>query len=361
LKYIDEYRNKNLAKIILKQIDGLSHQPINLMEVCGTHTVAIFRHGLRKVLPPHIQLISGPGCPVCVTPIRYIDEIIAFAREKEFIITTFGDMMRVPGSTSSLEKEKAKGADIRMVYSTLDALQVAEDNPFKKIIFVGIGFETTAPTIASAILKAEKEKIKNFFVLSMAKLIPPVLKGLLESKEININGFLYPGHVSTIIGSQPYSFIASQYHIPGVIAGFEPLDILQSIYMLVKQIENNQAEIAIQYERAVKPEGNEIALARMKKVFNQVDSDWRGIGRISRSGLEIKEDYHPFNARKFAVEIEETREFEGCRCGEVLRGIINPPQCSLFTKICTPENPRGACMVSSEGTCAAYYKYGNNI
>ncbi len=329
------------------------------MEVCGTHTVSIFRNGLRKILPLHINLISGPGCPVCVTPVRYIDEIIAFSRKKEFIVTTFGDMLRVPGSTSSLEKEKAKGADIRMVYSPLDALKIAQNNPEKKIIFAGVGFETTIPTIASTILKADKEKIKNFFVLSMGKLIPPAMKSLLESKEIKINGFLCPGHVSTIIGSKPYQSIASQYHVPCVISGFEPVDILQSIYLLLQQLKNNQAEVIIQYSRAVKPEGNEIALSKMKEVFITVDSDWRGIGNIPQSGLEINDNFFRFNARALEsdIEIEETLEFKNCRCGEVLKGIITPLQCPLFKKICTPENPLGACMVSSEGSCSAYYKY----
>src|SRR5665648_1003918 len=275
------------------------------MEVCGTHTVAIFRNGIRKILPSNINLISGPGCPVCVTPISYIDEIIALSREEGFIITTFGDMIRVPGSTSSLEKEKTS----------------------------------------------------NFSVLSVAKIMPPAMKALLEGKEVNIDGFICPGHVSAIIGSQPYNFITTQYKIPCVICGFEPLDILQTIYMLVKQIEDGRAEVEIQYERAVKPEGNKIALNKINEVFEVVDSDWRGIGNISLSGLEIKDKYGQFNARKFEVEIEETKEPRGCRCGEVLRGVITPPECPLFRVVCTPENPQGACMVSTEGTCAAYYKY----
>ncbi len=327
------------------------------MEVCGTHTMAIFRNGIKKMLPANINLISGPGCPVCVTPIRYIDEIIALSRKNDFIITTFGDMIRVPGSTSTLEKEKANGADIRVVYSTLDALEVARNNPSKKVVFMGVGFETTSPTIASAILKAEEEKIGNFFVLSVGKIIPPAMQALLESGEVNIDGFICPGHVSTIIGSRPYNFIATQYGISCVISGFEPLDILQTIFMLVKQIEENKAEIEIQYQRVVKPEGNKIALEKVSRVFKVVDSEWRGIGKIPLSGLEIREKYKQFNARKFNVLVEKTKEFNGCRCGEVLRGIIAPPECPLFREVCTPEDPKGACMVSSEGTCAAYYKY----
>lgn len=357
MKYVDEYRNKEIAQKILRQIKSISKKRINLMEVCGTHTVAIFRNGIRKILPSNINLISGPGCPVCVTPISYIDEIIALSREEDFIITTFGDMIRVPGSTSTLEKEKTDGADIRIVYSTLDALQIAQDNSSKEVVFMGVGFETTSPTIASVVLKTQREKINNFSVLSVAKIIPPAMKALLEGKEVNIDGFICPGHVSAIIGSKPYNFITTQYKVPCVICGFEPLDILQSTYMLVKQIEDGRAEVEIQYERVVKPEGNKIALDRINEVFKVVDSDWRGIGNIPLSGLEIKNKYGKFNARKFEAEIEETKESRGCRCGEVLRGAITPPECPLFKKVCTPENPQGACMVSTEGTCAAYYKY----
>jgi len=327
------------------------------MEVCGTHTVAIFRNGIKEMLPPNIKLISGPGCPVCVTPIRNIDEIVALSRDNDFIITTFGDMIRVPGSTANLEKEKANGANIRIVYSTLDALEVARNNSSKKVVFMGVGFETTSPTIAGAILKAEKEKIDNFFVLSVAKIIPPAMQALLESGEVDIDGFICPGHVSAIIGSRPYEFIAYQYGIPSVVGGFEPLDILQAIFMLIKQIEGDRAEIEIQYQRVVKPEGNKIALEKLNRVFKVVDSEWRGIGKIPLSGLEIREEYKQFNARKFNVPVEKAKEFPGCRCGEVLRGIIIPPECPLFRKVCTPEDPKGACMVSSEGTCAAHYKY----
>ncbi|MEA1939775.1 MAG: hydrogenase formation protein HypD [Candidatus Caldatribacteriota bacterium] len=357
MKYIDEYRNEEIAQKIIREINVISKKQVNLMEVCGTHTVTIFRNGIRNILPGNVNLLSGPGCPVCVTPTRNIDDIIALSREKDFIITTFGDMIRVPGSTSSLEKEKANGADIRIVYSTLDALNIARDNPAKKIVFMGVGFETTSPTIASVILKAKGEKINNFSVLCVAKIMPPAMKSLLDAEEVNIDGFICPGHVSAIIGSEPYCFIANQYKVPCVISGFEPLDILQGIYMLIKQIEEKRAEIEIQYKRVVRPEGNKIALQKLKEVFRIVDSNWRGIGNIENSGLDLKEEFHRFNARKFKVEVEETKEFAGCRCGEVLRGVIIPPECSLFGKICTPEDPKGACMVSSEGTCAAYYKY----
>jgi hydrogenase expression/formation protein HypD len=357
LKYIDEYRDEKIAQSILKKINAISKKKVNLMEVCGTHTVVIFRNGIKKILPKNINLISGPGCPVCVTPVSYLDEIITLSRENDFIITTFGDMIKVPGSTSSLEREKANGADIRIVYSTLDALNIAHNNPLKKVVFMGIGFETTSPTIASVILKAKEEKINNFSVLSVAKIMPPAMKSLLDVEEVNIDGFICPGHVSAIIGSDPYNFIASQYKVSCVICGFEPLDILQSIYMLIKQIEEGKAKVEIQYKRVVKPEGNKIALKKLKKVFSIVNSNWRGIGNIPQSGLEIRNEYSQFNARKFKITVEETKEFAGCRCGEVLRGIITPIECPLFKKVCTPEDPKGACMVSSEGTCAAYYKY----
>ena len=357
MRYVDEYRNKEIAQKILRKIKSISKKKVNLMEVCGTHTVSIFRNGIKKMLPTNINLISGPGCPVCVTPVSYLDEIIALSRENDFIITTFGDMIKVPGSTSSLEREKANGADIRIVYSTLDALNIARNNPLKKVVFMGIGFETTSPTIASAILKAKEEKINNFSVLSVAKIMPPAMKSLLDVEEVNIDGFICPGHVSAIIGSDPYSFIASQYKVSCVICGFEPLDILQAIFMLVKQIEEGKAEVEIQYKRVVKPEGNKIALKKLKKVFSIVNSNWRGIGNIPQSGLEIRNEYSQFNARKFKIIVEETKEFAGCRCGEVLRGMITPIECPLFKKVCTPEDPKGACMVSSEGTCAAYYKY----
>jgi len=327
------------------------------MAVCGTHTVAICRKGIKNIIPKNMKLISGPGCPVCVTPVSYIDHIIALSREKNFIVTTFGDMIRVPGSTSSLEKEKANGADIRIVYSTIDALNVARNNPKKNVVFMGVGFETTSPTIASVILKAKEEKINNFSILCVAKIMPPAMKSLLDAEEVNIDGFICPGHVSAIIGSKPYGFIASQYNIPCVISGFEPLDILQTIFMLVKQIEKNEAKVEIQYKRIVKPEGNKIALEKINRVFKIVDSEWRGMGKIPLSGLEIRDKYEQFNARKFGISVERPKEISGCRCGEVLRGVIIPPECPLFGKICTPEDPKGACMVSSEGTCAAYYKY----
>jgi len=356
LKYIDEYRNEEIACRIIQKIKNISKKSVNLMEVCGTHTVSIFRNGIRNILPDNIHLLSGPGCPVCVTPIHNIDKIVAFSREKDFIVTTFGDMIRVPGSTSSLEKEKADGADIRMVYSALDALNIAHNNPKKNIVFMGAGFETTSPTIASTVLMAQKEKLNNFSVLSVAKIMPPAMQALMEGN-VNIDGFICPGHVSAIIGSKPYNFIAEEFNTPCVICGFEPLDILHGIYMLLEQLEKGKAEVEIQYKRAVKPQGNKIAQQKLNQVFYKIDSNWRGIGVIKKSGLDLRPEFQQFNANRFNISVEKSRENPGCRCGEVLKGLIDPTECPLFGKVCTPENPKGACMVSSEGTCAAYYKY----
>jgi len=357
LKYRDEYRDKALCQSIIQRIKRLTNVDINLMEVCGTHTVAIFRSGIKGMLPKNIHLISGPGCPVCVTPVSAIDHMIALSKMDETIIATFGDMINVPGSSSSLKQEKAQGADIRVIYTPLQALELARKFPQKKIILVGIGFETTIPLLASVVLEAVISSMQNFYLLSLAKVMPPIMKELLQSGETKIDGFLCPGHVSTIIGTQPYQFIPRQYHIPCVIAGFEPVDILFAIYCLIQQNVNRKPEVENQYRRAVREEGNPVALKKMKEVFSPVDSEWRGIGKVAKSGLDLKPEYSSMNARNFMVEIEKTRENPECRCGEVLRGTINPLQCPLFKRVCTPENPIGACMVSSEGACAAYYKY----
>ena len=357
MKYRDEYRDKALCQSIIRRIKKLTNVNMNLMEVCGTHTVAIFRSGIKGMLPENIHLISGPGCPVCVTPVSAIDHMIALSKMDDTIIATFGDMIDVPGSSSSLKQEKAKGADIRVIYSPLQALELARKFPQKKIILVGIGFETTIPLLASVILETVNSSIQNFYLLSLAKVMPPIMKELLKSGETKIDGFLCPGHVSTIIGTQPYQFIPRQYHIPCVIAGFEPVDILFAIYCLIQQNINRKPVVENQYQRAVREEGNPVALRKMKEVFSPVDSEWRGIGKVTKSGLDLKPEYFSMNARNFIVEIEKSRENPECRCGEVLRGVITPLYCPLFKKVCTPENPIGACMVSSEGTCAAYYKY----
>jgi len=359
MKFLKEYRDNDIARVMINKINELSRKPAKLMEVCGTHTVAIFRHGIREVLPQNISLISGPGCPVCVTPNRHIDEALEICRQPNVILTTFGDMMKVPGSSSSLAAEKAAGADIRIVYSTMDAVDLARDNPDKETVFFGIGFETTSPTVAAAILRAEREGIGNFSVVGAQKLIPQAIRALLESNEIGVNGFILPGHVSSLIGTKPYGFIAEEFSIPAVVIGFEPVDILQGIYMLVRQIEEGTARVEIQYNRGVPPEGNPHAMNILFKVFEPGDAIWRGMGTISGTGLTFRPEYSQFDAvKKYGIRIREDRELPGCRCGEVLRGVITPPECGHFGRTCIPENPVGPCMVSVEGTCAAYYKYG---
>lgn len=360
MKYISEYRDSEVARVLIDKIHAVSTKKAKLMEVCGTHTMAIFRHGIREVLPPTITLISGPGCPVCVTPNRHIDEAIALCRVSGLIMTTFGDMMKVPGSTSSLAREKAAGADIRVVYSTMDAVKLAVENPDRQVVFFGIGFETTSPTIAAAVLAAEQQGLNNFSVIGAQKLIPQAIRTLLEDNEIGVNGFICPGHVSAILGIKPYRFIAEEYGIPAVIIGFEPLDLLQGILMLVEQIEQGEARVEAQYKRGVPEEGNPHALSLLFKVFEVGSAVWRGIGEIPATGLKFRPEYERFDAtRKFDIRVEEAGEHPGCICGEVLRGVKTPPECKLFAKACIPENPVGACMVSVEGTCAAYYKYGN--
>jgi len=357
MKFVDEFRDKEIAEGLIRRIQKTSTRPIQLMEVCGTHTVSIFRYGIRGVLPEHIRLISGPGCPVCVTPNGDIDLAIALSRQKDTIIVTFGDMMRVPGSTSSLLKEKAEGRDIRIIYSSLEALKIAKEHPGKRAVFLAIGFETTSPTIAVAILRAEEEKLHNLFFLNSQKRVPPALIALLQSKQVKINGFILPGHVSTIIGINPYQFIAKEFGRPAVITGFEPLDILQGIWMLVKQIEENRAAIEIQYRRVVHEEGNPIALRKIDQVFEKDESRWRGLGLIPDSGYRFKESYKEMDVRNVDVEVEPPKEHPECLCGEVLQGIKSPLECRLFKKVCHPENPIGPCMVSIEGTCHTYFKY----
>ena len=362
MKYIDEYRSKPIIKGLIEKINrrlSQTEQEIVLMEVCGTHTMAISRSGLRKVLSPKLRLVSGPGCPVCVTPNYYLDKAVAYARKQGIIIVTFGDMLKVPGSSSSLEKEKTDGRDIRVVYSALDGLKIAEDNLEKKIVFLGVGFETTAPTLAATIKIAKEKNIKNFFVFSGHKTMPPAMRALVNSDGIDINGFICPGHVSAIIGAVPYLFIPQEHSIACVITGFEPVDIVQGIYMLIENITSPlKPRVQIQYKRTVKKEGNPKAIDLMNEVFEETGSGWRGLGDIPGSGLKIRGAYQDFDAEKnIEVEVEKTKETKGCICGEVLKGLKTPLDCQLFKKKCTPTNPVGACMVSSEGTCSAYYKY----
>jgi hydrogenase expression/formation protein HypD len=333
---------------------------INLMEVCGTHTMAIARNALKSKFPENVTMLSGPGCPVCVTPAEMIDAAIEISKLPGVIVTTFGDMLRVPGSASSLEKERAAGADVKMVYSPYDALEMAVSQSKKQVVFLGVGFETTSPAIAATVIWAKKRKAGNFTVLSMFKTIPNALKAILAVKGRRIDGFLLPGHVSAIIGEQPYAFLSGKYGIPGVISGFEPYDILKSVEILLGMINAGKASIVNQYTRIVNPEGNPIARKTINTVFEEADSAWRGIGCIPKSGLIFKRSYSAFDAaRRFKIKITQGRENTGCICGNILTGLNGPQECKLFGKACTPQNPIGPCMVSSEGACAAQYKYGN--
>ncbi len=359
MRFIDEFRNSAAGQGLAAKIQEKNIPPVNLMEVCGTHTVAIFKHGIRQLLPKNVNLLSGPGCPVCVTPNADIDKAIALAQNHGVILTTFGDMIKVPGSYSSLHQVRAAGANIRVVYSVLDALKIAENNPRKPVVFFGVGFETTAPTTAGAILEAERLRIDNFFFLSVHKLIPPAMRVLLDSDEVHIDGFICPGHVSTIIGSQPYEFISREYGIPCVITGFEPLDILQGIDMLLEQIAVEKPRVDIQYRRVVRKEGNPVALRHMNTVFEITEAYWRGIGIIPESGLKLGQQFRRFDAEyTFKITHRPAKEAAGCCCGDIIRGVSTPLECPLFGKACTPEHPVGPCMVSTEGTCSAWYLYG---
>jgi hydrogenase expression/formation protein HypD len=362
LKFVNEYRDPGLGKKLLERIRRDSHKHIRLMEFCGGHTVAIFKHGLRQLLPNNIEMLSGPGCPVCVTASADLDKAIALGNLPDVIITSFGDMVRVPGSRSSLQKAKAEGADVRIVYSAQDAVTIARENPDKKVIFIGIGFETTAPTIAASILQAEQEKIENYYVLSLHKVCPPIMKVILDLGEVRLSGIICPGHVSAVIGSRPYQFLADDYGIACAVSGFEPLDILLAVDSLVQQIESNQPKVDIAYRRGVKPEGNPAALRLMEEVFETGDANWRGIGTVPGSGLQLKAKYEKFDADKhFSISTEPAREPKGCICGSILRGVSTPLECTLFSRACTPESPVGPCMVSSEGSCATYYHYEGKI
>lgn len=358
MKYIDEYRNGVVSRGLSQKIIETSRKPVRLMEICGTHTMSIFKHGLRSLLPKTIDLISGPGCPVCVTAMEDIDRSVKLAKLPGVIVTTFGDMVRVPGTNASLAEERAGGADVRVVYSTFDALKIAGEVPEKEVVFLGIGFETTAPTVAAAIKTARRNQCSNFSVLSAHKLLPPAMEALLSGGGFDIDGFICPGHVTTIIGTSAYKEIVSKYHIPCVVTGFEPVDILQGILMLVEQIETERAAVEIQYTRGATPEGNLEALKVMNEFFEPCDSPWRGLGTIPGSGLAIKTKFSDLDAKtRFDLYVPSAKEPPECCCAQVLTGTAKPLDCRLFRKICSPQNPIGPCMVSSEGTCAAYFKY----
>lgn len=359
--FLSSFDDSTIARKLLETIETLAGRigrDVRIMEVCGTHTMAIARSGLRSVLPDSIHLSSGPGCPVCVTPQHDIDAIIALARMGSVTLATFGDMIRVPGSSTSLQQLRAQGASIEVVYSPLDALALARENPERQIVFAGIGFETTAPATAIAIKRARIARISNFSVYCAHKAVPPVLEALADDDRIVIDALMLPGHVSTIIGAGPYEFLPARHGIPGVITGFETVDLLQGIAMILRQIAEGEPRIEIAYARGVQPEGNPAARDAIDEVFERVDADWRGFGRIPDSGYEVREEHRDLDAmRRFTPEVEPSVEPAGCRCAEVLRGSISPAECPLMGSACTPEHPVGPCMVSSEGSCAAYHRY----
>ncbi|MFM0016492.1 hydrogenase formation protein HypD [Paraburkholderia sediminicola] len=367
MKYVDEFRDPHKAKTLEKEIRTLvsriaraKQRPLQIMEVCGGHTHTIFRYGIQQMLPDTVEFVHGPGCPVCVLPMGRVDDCVALAERPEVIFTTFGDAMRVPGSKKSLLKAKADGADVRMVYSPLDALKIAQLNPDREVIFFGLGFETTMPSTAMTVLQAHAQKIHNFSLFCNHITIIPTIKAILDSPDLHLDGFLGPGHVSMVIGTRPYDFIARHYRKPITVAGFEPLDILQSMWMVLRQIEEGRCEVENQYGRIVTEDGNAQALSAVTRVFETREFfEWRGLGSIDHSGVRVRETFAAFDAeRKFDVPNLKIADPKACQCGEVLKGVIKPHQCKVFGTACTPESPLGSLMVSSEGACAAYYNYG---
>jgi len=357
MKYIDEFRNRDLVNTLVDAITRKSRKKVRIMEVCGGHTLSIRKYGIQRILPETIELLSGPGCPVCVTNRTAIDKAIALSHLPGVIITTYGDLIRVPGSLSSLNQERAMGADIRIVYSTLDALEIARKNQSNHIVFLGIGFETTTPSSAVAIKEAARLQIENFSILSMHKLMPPAMMALIE-QGVQIDGYIGPGHVTSVAGADMYLPLAERFDVSVVISGFEPVDLLQSIYMLVNMAEENRHGVEVQYKRAVTATGNAKAKQIVNEVFEPCDDEWRGLGLIRNSGLAIRSEYQQYDTSKqFSVDVESAPEPAGCLCGEVLRGVKKPVDCKLFRKVCTPANPVGSCMVSGEGACQAYYNY----
>lgn len=359
-KISEEFRNSELAEKLVRRIHETVERPMRIMEVCGTHTMAIFRHGIRSLLPDNVELISGPGCPVCVTSAGDIDQIIELAEVPGIIIATFGDLLRVPGSKGkNLATARAEGAQVEIVYSPVDALKIAQETD-KPVVFPAIGFETTIPVIAATVYEARQRDINNFMLLVSHKVVPPALDVLLGDPELALDGLLCPGHVSAIIGAKAYEPFVEKYKIPSVIAGFEPLDILSSIYMLAAQIQRGEAKVENSYGRVVSREGNPRAREMINQTFEPCTALWRGLGEIPGSGLQLKAEFSNHDAaRYFGLNSVFIPEPKGCRCGEILTGKVKPPQCPLFNTRCTPTAPVGPCMVSSEGTCAAYSKYGD--
>jgi len=355
---LDAFRDPQLARQILNDIHALADQPMTFMEFCGGHTHAIMQFGIRQLLPKGVRLLSGPGCPVCVTSQRDIDQAIALAQLPGVIIATFGDMVRVPGTSHTLQQAAAAGADVRIVYSPMDAVGLAAAHPDRQVIFLGVGFETTAPGVAASILQARARGLDNYAILSMHKYTPPGMRAILDAGEVRLDGVIGPGHVSIIIGLDGWRFLPRDYAMPVVIAGFEPVDILLAIRALVRQVARGQARAENAYSRSVTPQGNPAALAIMNQVFEPVDADWRGFGRIPTSGMGLRAEFQAYNAAvRFALPDVPSREPPGCRCGEMLRGVIEPRACPLFGRACTPERPQGPCMVSDEGACAAHFLY----
>jgi hydrogenase expression/formation protein HypD len=367
MKYVDEFRDRCKAEALIHEIRRLlarseiaRQRPLHIMEVCGGHTHSIFRYGIEGMLPEAIELVHGPGCPVCVLPMGRVDDCVAISERPEVIFTTFGDAMRVPGSKKSLLQAKAEGADVRMVYSPLDALALARKYPEREVVFFAIGFETTMPSTALTVLRAETEGVRNFSLFCNHITIVPTIKAVLDSPDMHLDGFLGPGHVSMVVGAAPFRFVAEYYDKPLVISGFEPLDILQSIWMVLKQLDQRRCEVENQYARIVPPAGNTAALRPVAEVYELREFfEWRGLGSIDHSGVRIRERYAQYDAeRKFAIPNARIADPKSCQCGEVLKGVIKPWQCKVFGTACTPERPLGALMVSSEGACAAYYQYG---
>ncbi len=362
MRFVDEYRDADLGRALSAQILATVEpgRHYKVMEVCGGHTHTIYKYGVDDLLPANVELVHGPGCPVCVIPMGRVDDAIAVARRPEVIFTCFGDMMRVPGSKTNLLDAKAQGADVRMVYSPLDALKIAKKNPERQVVFLALGFETTAPSTAMTILQAAKDGVENFSAFCNHIMIVPALKALLDSPDLQLDGFVGPGHVSTVIGTRPYEFIPREYGKPVAVSGFVPLDVLQSVYMLVRQVVEGRAEVENQYGRCVSRDGNRRALEAIFEVFEPRDYfEWRGLGSIAHSGMKLKSKYAAFDAElKYGVPGLRVADPKACQCGEILKGVKKPWECKVFGTACTPETPIGSCMVSSVGACAAYYNYG---